>query len=53
MSCATGISLKALMVRLATAGCLTLVLALELQILGQRHKDLRNGLCAPHRVDAL
>jgi L-lactate dehydrogenase (cytochrome) len=33
--------------RAKTAGCSALVLTLDLQILGQRHKDLRNGLSAP------
>lgn len=31
------------------AGCSALVLTLDLQILAQRHKDLRNGLSAPPR----
>ena len=33
--------------RAKTANCGALVLTLDLQILGQRHKDLRNGLSAP------
>ncbi|MBO6899814.1 MAG: alpha-hydroxy-acid oxidizing protein [Rhizobiaceae bacterium] len=33
--------------RAETAGCDALVLTLDLQILGQRHKDIRNGLGAP------
>ncbi|MCY6381982.1 alpha-hydroxy acid oxidase [Hoeflea prorocentri] len=33
--------------RAKAAGCAALVLTLDLQILGQRHKDLRNGLSAP------
>jgi len=33
--------------RAKAAGCPALVLTLDLQILGQRHKDLRNGLSAP------
>lgn len=33
--------------RAKAAGCSALVLTLDLQILGQRHKDLRNGLSAP------
>jgi L-lactate dehydrogenase (cytochrome) len=33
--------------RAKSAGCSALVLTLDLQILGQRHKDLRNGLSAP------
>ncbi|GAB1391069.1 MAG: putative L-lactate dehydrogenase [Rubrivivax sp.] len=33
--------------RAKAAGCDALVLTLDLQILGQRHKDLKNGLSAP------
>jgi L-lactate dehydrogenase (cytochrome) len=33
--------------RAKKAGCSALVLTLDLQILGQRHKDLKNGLTAP------
>ena len=33
--------------RAKNAGCSALVLTLDLQILGQRHKDIRNGLSAP------
>ncbi|MEM1377184.1 MAG: alpha-hydroxy acid oxidase [Pseudomonadota bacterium] len=33
--------------RAKNAGCDALVLTLDLQVLGQRHKDLRNGLSAP------
>ena len=33
--------------RTKAAGCSALVLTLDLQILGQRHKDLKNGLSAP------
>jgi L-lactate dehydrogenase (cytochrome) len=36
--------------RAKAAGCSALVLTLDLQILGQRHKDLRNGLTAPPRL---
>jgi len=35
--------------RAKAAGCSALVLTLDLQILGQRHKDVRNGLSAPPR----
>jgi len=35
--------------RAKDAGCSALMLTLDLQILGQRHKDLRNGLSAPPR----
>ena len=38
---------KNLIDRAKAAGCSALVLTLDLQILGQRHKDLRNGLSAP------
>ncbi|MGH1368381.1 MAG: alpha-hydroxy acid oxidase [Maritimibacter sp.] len=33
--------------RAKDAGCSALVLTLDLQVLGQRHKDLKNGLSAP------
>lgn len=33
--------------RAKAAGCDALVLTLDLQIIGQRHKDLKNGLSAP------
>ncbi len=33
--------------RARAAGCDALVLTLDLQILGQRHKDIKNGLTAP------
>jgi L-lactate dehydrogenase (cytochrome) len=36
--------------RARAAGCSALVLTLDLQILGQRHKDLKNGLSAPPRL---
>ena len=36
--------------RAKAAGCSALVLTLDLQILGQRHKDIRNGLSAPPRI---
>ncbi|MDE2371716.1 MAG: alpha-hydroxy-acid oxidizing protein [Burkholderiales bacterium] len=36
--------------RAKAAGCGALVLTLDLQILGQRHKDLKNGLSAPPRL---
>ncbi|BCH34591.1 alpha-hydroxy-acid oxidizing enzyme [Mesorhizobium sp. L-8-10] len=35
--------------RAKAASCSALVLTLDLQILGQRHKDVRNGLSAPPR----
>lgn len=39
-----------LMARAKAAGCSALVLTLDLQMLGQRHKDLRNDLSAPPRM---
>ncbi len=36
--------------RARAAGCDALVLTLDLQILGQRHKDLKNGLSAPPKL---
>jgi len=36
--------------RAKRAGCSALVLTLDLQILGQRHKDLKNGLTAPPKM---
>ncbi|MBV2144096.1 alpha-hydroxy-acid oxidizing protein [Falsochrobactrum sp. TDYN1] len=39
--------IKSLIGRAKVAGCSALVLTLDLQILGQRHKDLRNGLSTP------
>ncbi len=36
-----------LIARAKAANCSALMLTLDLQILGQRHKDLRNGLSAP------
>jgi L-lactate dehydrogenase (cytochrome) len=39
--------IESLIDRAKAAGCDALVLTLDLQILGQRHKDLKNGLAAP------
>ncbi len=39
--------IEALIDRAKAANCSALVLTLDLQILGQRHKDLKNGLSAP------
>jgi L-lactate dehydrogenase (cytochrome) len=36
--------------RAKAAHCAALVLTLDLQILGQRHKDIRNGLSAPPKL---
>jgi L-lactate dehydrogenase (cytochrome) len=42
--------IKRLIDRAKSAGCSALVLTLDLQILGQRHKDIRNGLSAPPKI---
>jgi L-lactate dehydrogenase (cytochrome) len=39
-----------LIARARSAGCSALVITVDLQILGQRHKDLKNGLSAPPRL---
>ncbi len=36
--------------RARDVGCSALVLTLDLQVLGQRHKDLKNGLSAPPKL---
>ncbi|MBB5368837.1 MULTISPECIES: alpha-hydroxy acid oxidase [unclassified Janthinobacterium] len=36
--------------RAKAANCSALVLTLDLQVLGQRHKDIRNGLSAPPKL---
>jgi L-lactate dehydrogenase (cytochrome) len=36
--------------RAKAAGCSALVLTLDLQILGQRHKDIKNGLSTPPKL---
>ena len=42
--------IKRLIDRAKAAGCSALVLTLDLQIMGQRHKDIRNGLSAPPKI---
>ena len=39
-----------LMARAHKAGCSALVITVDLQILGQRHKDIKNGLSAPPKL---
>ena len=39
--------MQRLMDRAKAAGCSALMLTLDLQVLGQRHKDLKNGMTAP------
>jgi len=41
---------RSLMERAWAAGCSTLVLTLDLQIQGQRHRDIHNGLVVPPRM---
>jgi L-lactate dehydrogenase (cytochrome) len=41
--------IERLIARAKAAGCTALVLTLDLQILGQRHKDIKNGLSTPPR----
>lgn len=38
---------RAIIGRAKAAGCSALVITVDLQVLGQRHKDLKNGLSAP------
>ncbi|MBK7501728.1 MAG: alpha-hydroxy acid oxidase [Burkholderiaceae bacterium] len=40
-------AMVAMIERARKAGCTALVLTLDLQVIGQRHKDLKNGLTAP------
>jgi L-lactate dehydrogenase (cytochrome) len=42
--------IERLIERAKAAKCSALMLTLDLQILGQRHKDIRNGLSAPPRL---
>ena len=42
--------LRRLIQRAKDANCSALVITLDLQILGQRHKDLKNGLSAPPKM---
>jgi L-lactate dehydrogenase (cytochrome) len=41
---------RSLIARARAAGCSALVLTLDLQIQGQRHRDLKNGLAVPPRL---
>jgi L-lactate dehydrogenase (cytochrome) len=41
--------IESLIARARAARCSALVLTLDLQVLGQRHKDVKNGLTAPPR----
>lgn len=42
--------IKRLILRAKAAGCSALVLTTDLQIMGQRHKDIKNGLSAPPKL---
>ncbi len=42
--------IERLIARAKAAGCGALMLTLDLQIAGQRHKDIRNGLSTPPRI---
>jgi L-lactate dehydrogenase (cytochrome) len=42
--------IERLIERARSANCSALVLTLDLQIIGQRHKDLKNGLSAPPKL---
>ncbi len=42
-------AMAAMIARCKAAKCSALVLTLDLQVIGQRHKDLKNGLTAPPR----
>jgi L-lactate dehydrogenase (cytochrome) len=42
--------MRRLMDRARAAGCSAIVITVDLQILGQRHKDLKNGLSAPPKL---
>jgi L-lactate dehydrogenase (cytochrome) len=41
---------RRLLQRAKDAGCSALVITLDLQIMGQRHKDIKNGLSAPPKL---
>ena len=39
--------------RAKAAGCSALMLTLDLQLMGQRHKDIKNGLSAPPKINSV
>jgi L-lactate dehydrogenase (cytochrome) len=41
---------KDILTRAANAGCTALVLTVDLQVLGQRHRDIRNGMTVPPEI---
>ena len=44
--------MRSLIERAAAAKCSALVLTIDLQVLGQRHCDVRNGLTVPPEIRA-
>ncbi|MEM1432110.1 MAG: alpha-hydroxy acid oxidase [Pseudomonadota bacterium] len=42
--------MRRLIARAKAAGCSALVITVDLQVLGQRHKDIKNGLSAPPKL---
>ena len=42
--------IKRLILRAKAAGCSALILTVDLQIMGQRHKDIKNGLSTPPKL---
>ena len=44
---------KNIIERAKKAGCSALMLTLDLQLMGQRHKDIKNGLSAPPRIKSI
>ncbi len=42
--------MRRLIARAKAAGCSALVITVDLQVLGQRHKDIRNGLSTPPKL---
>ena len=44
---------KKLIERAKKAGCSALMLTLDLQLMGQRHKDIKNGLSAPPQLKSV
>src|SRR5512136_287369 len=41
---------KDILARAANAGCSALVLTVDLQVLGQRHRDIKNGMTVPPEI---
>ncbi|PSL19751.1 alpha-hydroxy acid oxidase [Shimia abyssi] len=42
--------MRRLFARAKDAGCSTIVITVDLQLMGQRHKDIKNGLSAPPKL---